>query len=451
MPERTPSGSEPPEVPAERDPQLVLEMALVETSGYFDAEFYARQVAAAGVEVRRRRLLQHFCQVGWREALRPSARFDVWWYWTNFLDPSSERINPLVHYLLVGQAAGFSALPDPHAPRPAGPLVHDSTPRRVCLFAGYDAQGVVDDYVVEYVRELSRFADVYYLCDEHLDPEELDKLRPWTQGAWGVRHSAYDFGSWSMLAGELVGWETIEQYDEMLLVNDSCYLLRPLDEVFARMEERDCDWWGLQATKFLAATALSPSNVDRPPIPIDEVRERWLPTYDEDEIYDFHIGSYFLAYRRPVIRDAHFRQLLDSVHRQRQKLTVILKYEVGLTRFLNGNGYRFDTFVDALHPQQPVFTEGYFDLLDQGFPVLKKFLLYRNTYDVPGWCGGRNVSGSASRTLPWRCSSATSCVQHPRTSSSAASPSRRTSTASPSCRPARRRRVPQARRGDADP
>jgi hypothetical protein len=382
--DETSSASEPPVVPPENDPQLALEVDLVEASGCFDTDFYARQVAAAGLEVRRPQLLRHFCRIGWREALRPSGRFDVWWYWANFLDAGSERINPLVHYLLMGRAAGFSALPDLYAPRPAGPTVLGPAPRRVCLFAGYDAEGIVDDYVVHYVSELSRFADVYYLCDAYLDPAELEKLRPWTRGAWAVRHGAYDFGSWSMLAGELVGWETIEQYDEMLLVNDSCYLLRPLDDVFARMAARDCDWWGLQATKFLAATAEAPSNARREPIPLEDVRERWLPTYDDDEIYDFHIGSYFLAYRRPVIHDDHFRRLLESVHRQRNKLAIILKYEVGLTRFLNGNGYRFDTFVDALYPSQPIFTEWYFDLLEQGFPLLKKFLLYRNTYDVPG-------------------------------------------------------------------
>ena len=285
----------------------------------------------------------------------------------------------------MGEAAGFRARPDPHAARPQGlATTPTATPRRICLFAGFDAEGLVDDYVVEYVRELGRFADVYYLCDGFLEPDEMDKLRPLTKGAWAVRHAAYDFGSWSMLARTLVGWDVIEQYDELLLVNDSCYLLRPLDDVFESMSERDCDWWGLQATKGLAATAASPSNDFTEPIPLDEVRDRLLPTYDEDEIYDFLVGSYFLAYRRAVTSDSHFRRLLDSVHQQRSKFSIIVKYEVGLTRFLTGKGYRLDTYIDSLYPFQPIFTEWYFQLLEQGFPVLKKFLLYRNTYDVPG-------------------------------------------------------------------
>ena len=71
------------------------------------------------------------------------------------------------------------------------------------------------------------------------------------------------------------------------------------------------------------------------------------------------------------------------MHHQRSKLVVILKYEVGLTHYLVGNGLVFDTFVDALYPLHPMFTEWYFDLLAQGMPLLKKYLLYQNHYDVP--------------------------------------------------------------------
>ena len=48
--------------------------------------------------------------------------------------------------------------------------------RRACLFAGYDPDGIVDDYVVDYVTELSRHADVYYLADSTMAPQELAKL-----------------------------------------------------------------------------------------------------------------------------------------------------------------------------------------------------------------------------------------------------------------------------------
>ena len=115
------------------------------------------------------------------------------------------------------------------------------------LFAAYDPDGVVDDSVIDYVRELagSPMSTTWRTarCRSRSWPS-------WRSSRWvpGVTARTYDFGSYSRPA-EIVGWETIEQYDELLLVNDSCFLLRPLDEVFARMDARACDWWGLQATK----------------------------------------------------------------------------------------------------------------------------------------------------------------------------------------------------------
>ena len=216
----------PPEM---TDPQLAREIELVRAAGDFDEGFYRAQLPdplPAGVDP-----VAHFCRVGWRLLARPSPDFDVWWYWSNHLDPGREAINPYVHYLLLGRAAGWSGTPRHTDQRPVRPRRVEGT-RRVCLFAGYDADGIIDEYVVDYVRELARFADVYYLCDGHLEDGELAKLEGITQGAWAVRHAAYDFGSYSMLARELVTWDVIEQYDELLLVNDSCYLLGGLDEVF---------------------------------------------------------------------------------------------------------------------------------------------------------------------------------------------------------------------------
>src|SRR5690606_18431754 len=136
-------------------------------------------VAAAGLDP-----LLHFCRYGWRDLRKPAPGFDVWWYWSSYLDPSREAINPLLHYALVGRAAGYPTRPGPYHPggghaHPAGGSV-----RRVCLFAGYEADGIVDDCVVAFVSELSRFADVYYLADCVMQDGELEKLAPFTRACW---------------------------------------------------------------------------------------------------------------------------------------------------------------------------------------------------------------------------------------------------------------------------
>lgn len=330
--------------------------------------------------------LLHFCRIGWKELRNPSRDFDIWWYWSNYMDPANDDRNPLGHYQQVGRALGFQARPDRSPVQLAGSGHRhslDARIRRICMFAGYDRDGIVDDYVVAYVRELAKHADVYYFADGDVAPAELEKLAPYVVSAWAEHHGEYDFGSYSRLIRR-VGWGKIEGYDELLLVNDSCYLLRSLDEVFARMDARACDWWGLQATKGLIETRNNPGNRFQRPIPMDTVRGSLLQAFESEYQYDFHVGSYFVAYRSPVIINAHFRRLLDSVGSQDSKRTLILKYEVGLTRHLIAGGHAFDTFIKDLYPLHPIFTNWYFQLLENGFPLLKRYLLAENHYEVPG-------------------------------------------------------------------
>jgi hypothetical protein len=235
----------PDESPYDHYVQVGAEQGL-DPSSMFDTTYYRR----ANPEIRTLNPFAHYCEYGWKELRNPSPRFDTWWYWSKHLDLRDESIAPLAHYEAVGKRTDVSTRPDRLPSRRLGTgqqLPADREVNRVCLFAAYDAQGIVDDYVVDYVRELSRFADVYYLADSEMAESELAKLDGLTKGAWAQPHGEYDFGSYKRLA-ERVGWDTLEGYDELLLVNDSCYLLRPLDDVFARMDARACDWWGLQAS-----------------------------------------------------------------------------------------------------------------------------------------------------------------------------------------------------------
>ena len=349
---------------------------------FFDTRYYLkhnRDIAASRINP-----LLHFCLNGWKELRNPHPEFDVWWYWSTHLDPASEDINPLAHYLSVGHAQGLDARPPRNASQLAGTGFRlPSAPRRICLFAGYDADGLVDDYVVDYLRELSRHADIHYLADCDMQPGELEKLAPYTRTASAQRHGEYDFGSYSRLVQQ-VGWDAIEGYDELILANDSCYLLRDLQHVFDKMDARPCDWWGMQATKGMAATRRNPRNRFLQPIPLSTVRLSMLSGFENDYRYDFHVGTYFIAFRRPVIRDSQFRRLLDCVVEQQHKRNLILKYEIGLTRSLIARGFAFDTFVEHLYPFHPIYSNWYFQLLDEGFPFLKRYLLSQNHYRVPG-------------------------------------------------------------------
>ena len=354
---------------------------LIRESGLFDLDYYIKK--NPDVNTDKIDHFSHYCFRGWEEDRKPYPLFDVIWYKNTYLSTYLQPINALLHYILLGRLRGHRIRPFFTHPKPIELTQEISRPRRVTLFAAYDQEGIIDDVVLEYVTELSRHSDLYFLADYDLSQKELDKLNNIAKGAWGIRHGEYDFGSYKRLAKYLVGWKKLQEYDEILLVNDSSYLLRPLDDVFKKMSSKRCSWWGMQASKGIYETRLEASNHYNNMITIDTIKKNYLEKFEEDEIYDFHVGSYFLVFRRPVIDSGFLENFLESVTKQLNKKNIILNYEVGLTRALINQGYTFDTYMEHLYPFHPLYTNTIFNMIDEGYPFFKRFLLTRNHYRAP--------------------------------------------------------------------
>ncbi len=356
---------------------------LVEHKG-FDAAYYKKNTPI--VSYLAMDPLLHFLRYGLYTNQSPTKNFSPFEYFNRYPHLLHNRINPFIEFLKAPKQESVkrekSSLQEE---KPS--LIQAKLPKtdikRVALFAAYDRDGLVDESVLLFVKELSRHADVYFLSDANLRDGELDKLQPYTKGAWGIRHGEYDFGSYKRLAQYLVGWETLEQYDEVILVNDSSYLLKPLDAVFEKMDTKSCSWWGLQATKGMYHTQNNKLNQFREKIPMPKVKNELLTLYAEDKEYDFHVASYFLVFRKPILENGVLQSLLKSVKKEMSKKEIILNYEVGLTKKLIESGYDFDTYMDDLYPFHPIYTDHIFEMIANGFPLFKRFFLTENHYKVP--------------------------------------------------------------------
>ena len=56
-------------------------------------------------------LATHFCRYGWRERRKPNLYFDTHWYLETNPAVARLQINPLVHYVLEGEAADRRPVP----------------------------------------------------------------------------------------------------------------------------------------------------------------------------------------------------------------------------------------------------------------------------------------------------------------------------------------------------
>ena len=357
-------------------------MTCLSKSNLFDKEFFIK--TNRGLIKSRVPPEQFFCRWAWRKLKNPSRDIDLIWYKHKYMSENSSERNPLTHYVEKGMHRGYLPRPKNGTQNRIGTGVKynkksNDKVLRICLFAGYDVDGIIDDYVVSYIRELSLHSDVYYLTDCELIPGELEKLNEIVKGAWGIRHKKYDFGSYAILANELVGWSIIEKYDELLLVNDSSYCVQSLKHVFEKMHDHQCDFWGMNLTKGMRSTLNSPTNQFKDPIHVTKVKSEFLNKFENDDVYDFHISSYFLAFRKSVLKNKRFKSVISNASKNFvDKELLIREYEIGLTRFLINEGYELDSFIDYLYPYHPVYSTKNFDLIADGFPLLKKTLLLNN-------------------------------------------------------------------------
>ena len=130
---------------ASRREQLALETAIVRASRVVDPFGYcwhnqdlAWNLCGHDEELR------HFVTQGWKELRHPSPAFDLWFYWSRPPRPHQRGGQPARCTTSArGGTPACATLPEVRHRRPRRPV--PSVPvRRVCLFAGFDVDGVVD-------------------------------------------------------------------------------------------------------------------------------------------------------------------------------------------------------------------------------------------------------------------------------------------------------------------
>ncbi|MDE6570673.1 MAG: rhamnan synthesis F family protein [Alphaproteobacteria bacterium] len=178
--------------------------------------------------------------------------------------------------------------------------------KRLFLFAAYDADGIVDASLVQYVRALSKFGDIVLVMDNDADDAQLKKLAPYVVHAAAVRHGEYDFGSYKRAYMYARAARMLRDCDVLYMVNDSVYApLRPLGDVIDAMERLDADAFGPVAK----------------------------PHHDHP-----HIQSWFMGCRPSVFRASWFNEFMTSVTKQPNKGAVTKIYEQGFSKRVTDNG-----------------------------------------------------------------------------------------------------------------
>lgn len=128
-------------------------------------------------------------------------------------------------------------------------LTSDTPINRLGIFFFYDAQGVVDDYVLKLLDGfMPHFSDLTIVCNGKLNDAGREKLLRYTSKLIVRENKGFDVWAYKT-ALDSYGWHKLEQFDEIVLFNATIMgPVYPFSEMFEAMSKRDLDFWGI--TKF---------------------------------------------------------------------------------------------------------------------------------------------------------------------------------------------------------
>ena len=234
--------------------------------------------------------------------------------------------------------------------------------KSLAVFAHYDKDAIVDDYVVHYLAALKRFVDfIIFVSDCDLPLQQQDKLRGLADIMIVGRHGEYDFGSYKRGYFYARDHHWLDQYDELILCNDSCFApVIPFDVMFENMRSKAVDFWGASINLY------------------GLVRRR----------QEIHLQSFFLAFNRTVMRSDALHEFMRGITRQEDKADIINKYEIGLTRTLAEAGYTYASQARQYEGTGSVHFDKWRQFIqDDSVPFLKLGLVRSLTVDFAELAG----------------------------------------------------------------
>lgn len=237
--------------------------------------------------------------------------------------------------------------------------------RRLGLFLFYDAEGIVDDYVLYLLNDLRRvLTNLIVIVNGSVQDVGRERLSRISDTLVVRENRGFDAGAWKEAIVTVCGEEKLRTFDEVVLANDSFFgPFIPFQTIFTRMEARGVDFWGLSVH----------GEAPGPRCPYG-YRPRYLQTY-------------FLVFGGRMIQSGdffrywqHFPEITDRSELSDRSCAV-------LTRHFEDLGYRWAVFSDTSDLESPDRKKNFdhhsfaiYELLSKrDYPILKRrsFLIPR--------------------------------------------------------------------------
>ena len=228
--------------------------------------------------------------------------------------------------------------------------------RRLCIYVTFSKDRKVKEYVNYMLDALKKCCTkLCAVCNyPELQGEELLHLH--ADEVFYRENRGYDAGAYKDILCTLLGCDTVYEYDELILVNDSFFgPFFDLNNYFKLMNKEECDFWGMTRH------------------PSGEI-------YSIGYSFESHIQSYFLVFRSQVFKNNLFREFWEKFSYPNTFMETIINFELGLNQYLKINGFISKALTDVWgiklkKNENPTIYYPHELIRDNGLPIMKKKIL----------------------------------------------------------------------------
>lgn len=198
--------------------------------------------------------------------------------------------------------------------------VNSGHKQRLGIYCFYDKYGHAASFIKTFLDDLmDNLDDLVVVVNGQLSDQARQLFSEYTKTIIVRENKGLDVAAYRQAILTL-GWEKLESYDEVICLNDTVMgPVYPFREMFACMDRKDVDFWGI--------TAYAGETVDKEQIPT-------------------HLQAYWHAYRRSLVSSPAFHEYWETMPLWKDYAEVTRKHEMTFTKHFTDLGFTWASYID---------------------------------------------------------------------------------------------------------
>lgn len=198
--------------------------------------------------------------------------------------------------------------------------VNSGHKQRLGIYCFYDKYGHAASFIKTFLDDLmDNLDDLVVVVNGQLSDQARQLFSEYTKTIIVRENKGLDVAAYKQAILTL-GWEKLESYDEVICLNDTVMgPVYPFREMFACMDRKDVDFWGI--------TAYAGETVDKEQIPT-------------------HLQAYWHAYRRSLVSSPAFHEYWETMPLWKDYAEVTRKHEMTFTKHFTDLGFTWASYID---------------------------------------------------------------------------------------------------------